>query len=212
MSLRPYRAHRLRRSRAESACGRRSRRHRRRCACSTAATGTGGQIAVRVVDLDHLEAGLDRALGGVRPVPGRAVRVRRASSKLARHDVARRHRLGGGGRRVGQVFSPRAKSSAVSAPLPYQGRCMEPLRPACASWIAGHHALRLHEVGDALQRRDVRRRPDADVAVGDAALVGHRRRLDEHAAGAAEREPARDGRSASPGRCRRPPNRWPSAR
>ena len=33
--------------------------------------------------------------------------------------------------------SPRARSASSSAALPYQGRCMLALRPACASWIAG---------------------------------------------------------------------------
>ncbi len=38
---------------------------------------------------------------------------------------------------MSHFFSPRAKSSALSGPLPNQGRCMEPLRPACAIWMPG---------------------------------------------------------------------------
>src|SRR5712671_5387325 len=34
-------------------------------------------------------------------------------------------------------LSPRFASSSVSGPLPYQGRAMLALRPACANWIAG---------------------------------------------------------------------------
>ena len=55
---------------------------------------------------------------------------------------------------------------------------------------AGHHFLRLHELGDALERRDVRGRPNSEVAVGDAALVRHRGGLDEHAPRAAQHQPA----------------------
>ena len=38
---------------------------------------------------------------------------------------------------MSQGFSPRSISAGVSGPLPYHGRAMLALRPACASWMAG---------------------------------------------------------------------------
>ena len=94
---------------------------------------------------------------------------------------------------MSQIFSPRARSSDVSGPLPNQGRCMEPFAAGMRDLDAGHHILRLHEGRDASQRRNVRRRPQSQVAVGDAALRGHCRGLDEDAGRATERQPAKVG-------------------
>ena len=94
------------------------------------------------------------------------------------------------GATMSQVFSPRARSSAVSGPLPNQGRCMEPLRPECAIWMPGTTPCAFMKAAMRCERRDVRRRPDAEVAVGDAALVGHGGGLDEHARGAPQHQPA----------------------
>ena len=68
-------------------------------------------------------------------------------------------------------------------------------RPLTAGFAAGvpdldcrHRAMRAHDIGDTRQRRNVRIRPDAEIAVCDAALLCHRRHLGEHDAGSAERE------------------------
>ena len=91
---------------------------------------------------------------------------------------------------MSQVFSPRARSSACQRPVSEPGPLHGALAAGMRDLDARHHVLRLHEGRDALQRRDVRRRPQPHVAVGDAALRGHCRGLDEDAGRAAQRQPA----------------------
>ena len=78
---------------AEARAARQSRRRRRRCACSTRATGTVHQIAVGVVDLEDLEAGFQRALGGVHPVALEGDEIGRRRAAAARYALG--HRLRG---------------------------------------------------------------------------------------------------------------------
>ncbi len=145
------------------------------------------QIAVRIVNLEDVEAGLQRTLGGVGPMALEGCQV--VNRELPRHDVARRHRLG---RRRHGLPAPLSacqvvgRQRPVAEPGPLHGAFTARMRDLDGR----HHPLRPHEVGDALERRDVRRRPQPHVAVGDAALRGNRGGLDEDAAGAAERQPA----------------------
>jgi hypothetical protein len=53
-----------------------------------------------------------------------------------------------------------------------------------------HRALRLQELGDAAERRDMRIGPKAHIAVGDAPLALHRGRLNEDETRAAQGEAA----------------------
>src|SRR5688572_15615496 len=72
---------------------------------------------------------------------------------------------------IDQPTSPRSASACVSAALPYHGRAMLALRPACASWMAGTAPWLF-----------------TNCAMRDAPALLHRSRLDEHDAGAALRE------------------------
>ena len=145
------------------------------------------QVAVRVVDLEDFEAGFQGALGRVHPVTLEHGEI--GDGKLPRHDMALGHRLGGGRDGVplllaaGEVFR---RQRAVAEPGPLHGALATGVRELDAR----HHVLRFHEFGDALERRDVRVRPDAQIAVGDAALVRHRGGLDEHASRASQHQPA----------------------
>jgi len=89
---------------------------------------------------------------------------------------------------IDQGLSPRSRSSCLSGPLPYHGRAMLALRPACASWIAGTAPWLLTKSAMRLEAGNVRLVPDARVAVRDAPAALDRGRFDEYDARAAQRE------------------------
>ena len=178
-----------RRPRAESACGRRGCRRIRRCAGWRSATGT--------------RAAGSRARRGSRRRRSRraAARSRRRGERgaiaamsafVSARGASQPSPTGSAlGATVCHGFSPRARSLASSGPLPCQGRCVLALRPACASWMPATAPWPCTNAGDAREAVDMCASFQMPgVAVGDAAVLGHRRRLDEHEAGAAEREAA----------------------
>ena len=133
------------------------------------------QVAVGRVQLDDLEAGLERPAG-------------RARERL--DDLAdRRDREGLG------IWWPSAKGMALGASIGFQPPCSAasgrpPLpRQVGARLAAGvgqldprHRALALDEAGDARQRFDVLVLPDAEVAGADAPFGRHRAGLGHHQA------------------------------
>jgi hypothetical protein len=145
------------------------------------------QVTVRIVDLEDVEARLQRTLGGIHPVALEGDEI--GDGELPWHDKALGHGLGRRRDDVPGLLAARQvlrSERSVAEPGPLHGALAAGMRDL----DAGHHALGLHEGGDARERRNVRRRPDAEVAVGDAALVGHGGGLDEHARGAPEHQPA----------------------
>ena len=136
------------------------------------------QIAVRVVDFDDIEACFERALGCVGPA--RLEHRHVGDGKLSRDDVACRHRLGRGRNRVPLFVATRqvlGRQRPVAVPGPLHGA----FAPCMCDLNAGHNALRLHEGGNALQGGHVRRRPQAEIAVGDATLFRDGSSLNEYA-------------------------------
>ena len=139
------------------------------------------QIAVRGVHFEHSEPGGHRPdRGGAErgedrgdAVDGQRLRLGIAGRE---RDRARRHHVGpaaGVGRhQAGAV--PRALRARLAAGV--------------RQLHARHGALRLDEAGDALQHRDVRVVPDAEVLGADAPLGHHRRGFGENQPGTADGE------------------------
>ncbi len=132
--------------------------------------------------LDELEAGLHRAQGGAPPLlaqRGELLDIERVRHQpaLLHRDRARRHRpprqiaAGVVGIVERGIAIPRTLHAGLTAGMRELDR--------------GHCAVVLQESGDALERSDLLVVPDADIAMSDAALGGHRRGLDHHEPGAA---------------------------
>ena len=168
------------------------------------------QVAVRIVDLEDLEAGLQRALGRVHPVALERHEI--GDGKLPRHDEALGHRLRGRRDDVPGLLAARQVLRASARRCRTRAAAWSPCGPACAIWMPGTTLCAFMNAAMRFERRDVRGRPDSQVAVGDAALVRHRGGLDEHASPRRQAPAGPSARSGSPGRCRPPPNRWPSGR
>ena len=76
--------------------------------------------------------------------------------------------------RLPEASPPRA--SGIS-PRPSHGRNVLALRPACASWIAGHTTLFMDKASDALERLNVVVAPDPEILRANAPFRQDRRRF-----------------------------------
>ena len=148
------------------------------------------EIAVRAVQLEHLEAQARGALGGgdelglhaihadavdaLQPAyatsPSAVARARRPGS---RRPVPWRRRVSPTAE-IGAPWQYPARRPAVSGPPPFHGRCAEALRPAWAIWMASltwcPASRRAHQSTIALERRLVGVAVQAEASLGDAAL------------------------------------------
>ena len=106
------------------------------------------QVAVRAVQLEHVEAGVDAHPRGGHEVAHARAPCRRASSPGAPATAAR------SAAPTGPITSQPSSSSGMS--VPSQGSLIEPFRPACPSCRQiSRGALLVHEGHDAPPRRHV---------------------------------------------------------
>ncbi len=141
-----------------------------------------GQVAVGAVDLDRLEAGRQRALGGGREGPDDAVdlvhrQFERLGVRVERHGGRPARLPAGPARRDGRT----GRDGAAAEPRPV-GRC---LAPGMTELDRGHRAELLDQGGDPGQALLLALVPQAEVVRGDPALGADGRRLDDHHSDAA---------------------------
>jgi hypothetical protein len=141
--------------------------------------------------LDDVEAGVAGARRGVAPGGDQRADVRRV--ERVRHVPAGIHRLGRRrDRRPRRLVARRCVGGGEGAhavPRPLAAR----LAAGMGELDRRNGAVLAQMAGDARERRNVRARPQPDVAIGDAAVLGDRGRLDADDAEPAERELAEMG-------------------
>ncbi len=143
------------------------------------------QVAVRAMDLEHLEAGIGGAPRG--SGPGRDQRMDLVFAQCGRRGPAHVDRQCARPDHRPRRFAAR-RIGVVQRTMAMPPGLQRTLAAGVAELDRRHRALAAQQVGHAPQRRHLRVVPQADVAVRVAPARFDRGRLDEHDARAAERE------------------------